>query len=77
MKITVDLNKAKEITKDKLRADRTPLLAELDVKSQRNLEVGADNTAVVAEKQYLRDITKLADDVTTVEELSKVIQTLA
>ena len=77
MKITVDLNKAKEITKDKLRADRAPLLAELDVKSQRNLEVGADNTAVVAEKQYLRDITKLADDVTTVEELSKVIQTLA
>lgn len=73
----MDLNKAKEITRDKLRADRAPLLAELDVKSQRNLEVGADNAAVVAEKQYLRDITKLADDVTTVEELSKVIQTLA
>jgi hypothetical protein len=33
------------------------------------LESGADTSAIVAEKQRLRDITKLADDATTLDEL--------
>ena len=67
--ITINFDKAKAITKDRLRAERTPLLEAQDVAFQRALEVGADTTAIVAEKQRLRDVTKLADDATTLDEL--------
>ena len=67
--ITIDLSKAKEITKDRLRMEREPLLAAQDVAFQRALETGTDTTAIVAEKQRLRDITKLADSCTTTDEL--------
>jgi hypothetical protein len=67
--ITVNFAKAVEITKKRLRAERTPLLAAQDVAFQRALESGADTTAIVAEKQRLRDITTLADQATTLEEL--------
>jgi hypothetical protein len=67
--ITVNLDKAKAITKDRLRAERTPLLQKQDVAFQRALEEGADTAAIVAEKQRLRDITKLADEATTLDEL--------
>ena len=69
MAIIVDINKAKDITKDRLRAERKPLLEAQDVAFQRALESNADTTAIVAEKQRLRDITKLVDDADTVEEL--------
>ena len=67
--ITVDLSKAKDITKKRLRMEREPLLAAQDVAFQRALETGADTTAIVAEKQRLRDITKLADSCTTTDQL--------
>ena len=67
--VTVNIAKAKEITKDRLRAARAPLLAAQDVLFQRALETGADTTAIVAEKQRLRDITTLADACTTTAEL--------
>jgi hypothetical protein len=70
--ITINLDKAKEITKDRLRAIRTPLLQAQDVAFQRALEEGASTTAIVAEKQRLRDITKLADAATTLEELKEI-----
>ncbi len=57
--ITINIAKAKNITKDRLRAEREPLLAAQDVAFQRALESGADTTAIVAEKQRLRDVTKL------------------
>ena len=69
MAITVNLSKAKDITKDRLRADRAPLLQALDVQFQRALESGSDTTEIVAEKQRLRDITTLADAATTTDEL--------
>jgi hypothetical protein len=56
MGITVNIDKAKNITKDRLRAERTPMLAAQDVLFQRALESGADTTAIVAEKQRLRDM---------------------
>ena len=71
MGITVNIDKAKDITKDRLRAEREPLLEAQDVLFQRALESGADTTAIVAEKQRLRDITKQVDSLTTVEELKK------
>jgi hypothetical protein len=67
--ITINLEKAKSITKDRLRAERTPLLQAQDVAFQRAQEEGADTSAIVAEKQRLRDITTLADSATTLEEL--------
>ena len=70
--ITINLDKAKAITKERLRAERTPLLETQDVAFQRALESGADTTAIVAEKQRLRDITQLADQATTLEQLKQI-----
>ena len=67
--ITVNITKAKDITKDRLRAERKPLLEAQDVAFQRALETGADTTAIVAEKTRLRDITNQVDTMTTVDEL--------
>lgn len=67
--ITINLNKAKEITKYRLREERTPLLQAQDVAFQRALESGEDTSAIVAEKQRLRDITQLADQASTLDEL--------
>lgn len=70
--VTVNLDKAKELTKKRLRAEREPLLAAQDVLFQRAQEDGADTTAIVAEKQRLRDITGLVDAVTTLEGLRAI-----
>jgi hypothetical protein len=67
--ITININKAKAITKTRLRVEREPLLAAQDVAFQRALETSADTTAIVAEKRRLRDITQLADAATTLDEL--------
>jgi len=72
MSITINMTKAKAITKDRLRAERTPLLQAQDVAFQRALETNADTTAIVAEKQRLRDITQLADQATTLAELKAI-----
>jgi uncharacterized protein YdaT len=69
MAIIIDINKAKDITKDRLRAERTPLLEDQDVAFQRALENSSDTSAIVAEKQRLRDITKQVDTATTLDEL--------
>ena len=70
--ITINFDKAKAITKDRLRAERTPLLEAQDVAFQQALESGADTAAIVAEKQRLRDITKLADEAITLDELKSI-----
>jgi hypothetical protein len=69
MKIQVNIDKAKEITKDKLRAERAPLLEELDVQYMRAMEDGQDTSAIVAKKQELRDAPTIVDSMSTVEEL--------
>ena len=69
MGITIDFTKAQGITKDRLRQERAPLLTALDVQYQRAQESGAITAAIVAEKQRLRDVTKLADKATTLDEL--------
>ena len=70
--ITINFDKAKEVTKARLRAEREPLLQAQDVAFQRALEAGTDTTAIVAEKQRLRDVTTLADQATTLEELKGI-----
>ena len=76
MGIITDITKAKIITKEKLRADRKPLLEAEDVKFQRALETGADTTDIVAEKQRLRDITNDVDAMTTEAQLKIKIMEL-
>lgn len=71
-KVLVNLGKAKEQTKDRLRTERTPLLQAQDIAFQKALEQGGDTSAVVAEKNRLRDITKLADTATTLDELRAI-----
>ena len=70
--ITINIAKAKDITKDRLRLEREPLLAAQDVAFQRALESNADTAAIVAEKQRLRDVTALVGPCSTVEELKAI-----
>ena len=71
--ITINFDKAKVITKDRLRTEREPLLKVQDVAFQRALETGADTTTIVAEKQRLRDYTSLVDTATTLNELKALV----
>jgi len=57
MPISVSLTKAKAITKDRLRADRKPLLEAQDILFNRALEAGTSTSAIVTEKNRLRNIT--------------------
>lgn len=75
-KIKVNMTKAIEIQKDKLRAERKPLLEELDTEFMRALEAGDEvkQAQVVQEKQRLRDITKVDSllNANTPEELKSI-----
>jgi|APSaa5957512576_1039674.scaffolds.fasta_scaffold82365_1 hypothetical protein len=73
--ITINQNKAIEITKDAIRANRSSKLEALDVEFQRALETGANTDDIVAQKQVLRDATTAADG-KTVEELKTIIEGL-
>ncbi len=74
MTISVDMNKARAIHRDRMRAARTPKLAALDVAFQRALETGAETSAIVAQKQALRDVTddQAIDEAQTPDELKLV-----
>jgi len=62
MSIIININKAKAIKLDMLRAERAPKLAALDVAFMRAVEQGdtAAQARIAAEKQALRDVTKVA-----------------
>jgi len=69
MPMQVNFTKAQDITKERLRADRKPLLEEQDVLFMRATEDGSDTASIVTEKQRLRDITVQVDTMTTLDEL--------
>ena len=69
MGITIDINKAKVLTKDRLREERKPLLEAQDVLFNRALEGSADTSAIVTEKNRLRDITNQVNSMTTLNQL--------
>ena len=69
MPMEVNFSKAQTITKDRLRVDRKPLLEAQDIAFQRALESSADTSAIVTEKQRLRDITVQVDSMTTLDQL--------
>ncbi len=69
MPVSINITKAKDITKDRLRADRTPLLAAQDILFMKAQEAGSSTTDIVTEKQRLRDITNQVDAMTTTDQL--------
>ena len=74
--ITVNMTKAREIKRDQVRAERMPLLEQLDVEFMRTQEQGDQTKAdeIASEKQALRDVTDhpAIDAATTPDELKAV-----
>jgi hypothetical protein len=74
--IGIDMAKARDITRHRLRTEREPILKSLDAAALRALEVGDDQRlrTVAAEKQVLRDITELPeiDAATTPDDLKAI-----
>lgn len=72
--IKINIDKAKEIQKNKIRQVRKPLLEKLDVNFVRALEFGDDTTSIKEQKQALRDATNLVTEAeitgTTVDEVT-------
>jgi hypothetical protein len=78
--IKINLDKAKEIQKDKLREVRKPLLEKLDVDFVRALEFGDDTASIAAQKQALRDVTNIVTEAeisgTTVTEITSELKAI-
>ena len=80
MSIIINLDKAKEIHKDKIREVRKPLLEKLDVDFVRALELGTDTEEIKSQKQALRDVTNLVTEAeitgTTVDEVTSELKAI-
>jgi len=78
--IKINLDKAKELQKDKMRVVRKPLLEKLDVDFVRALELGEDTASITAQKQALRDVTNIVTEAeitgTTVDEVTIELKTI-
>jgi hypothetical protein len=55
--VEIDMDKARDIHRNNLRAERAPKLAALDVAYMKALEQGSITTTIAAQKQALRDVT--------------------
>ncbi len=67
----INIEKAKEIHKEKIREARKPILEDLDKDFIRSLEDGKDTTSIVSKKKKLRDATKISSRIKTVESLKE------
>ena len=72
MAITIDITKAKEVWKDKIRVKRAKALKKLDLDFMKAQEAETSTTAIVADKQTLRDLPEQVDTATTVDEIKSV-----
>jgi len=74
--ITVNMLKARDIQRDKMRIARKPKLEALDVDFQRAIENddATEKASIVAQKQALRDVTQdpAIESATTPDELKAV-----
>ena len=75
MPLKINIDKAKNIWKNKIRVARKPKLEELDVEFVRAQETGADTSAIVAKKKELRDFPAQVDSATTTDEIKAVWDT--
>ncbi len=69
--IGINMDKAKELWREKIRQARAPEFEQLDAAFMKALETGADTAAIVAAKQALRDapVDPAIDAATTPEQL--------
>jgi hypothetical protein len=72
--ITINMEKARDIHRTKMRVAREPLLTKLDIAFQRALEQNANTATIVAQKQALRDVTSdpAIEAAQTIDELKAV-----
>jgi len=70
--ITIDITKAKEVWKDKIRFKRGGALKKLDLDFIKAQEDGTDTTSIVANKNTLRDLPEQVNTATTVDEIKTV-----
>jgi len=70
--ITIDVTKAKEVWKNKIRVARKFALEKLDVDFIKAQEAETSTTAIVADKQTLRDLPDQVNTATTVDEIKAV-----
>ena len=72
MAITIDITKAKEVWKNKIRVARKSALEKLDVDFIKAQEAETSTTAIVADKQTLRDLPNQVNTTTTTDEIKDV-----
>lgn len=72
MAIFINIDKAKNIWKEKIRTARKPVLEKLDVDFVKAQETSSDTTSIVADKNTLRDLPEQVDTATTVDEIKAV-----
>ena len=70
--ININLDKAKEIWKDKIREKRKFALEQLDIEVMRANENEEDTTSLITEKQVLRDLPNDVDNADTTENIKNV-----
>lgn len=72
MSITVDITKAKDVWKNKIRKARESAMTKLDVDYMKAQEQGSDTTSIVAKKNTLRNLPSQVDSATTENEIKAV-----
>ncbi len=72
MGITIDISKAKEVWKNKIRFKRGEALRKLDIDFMKAQESGTSTTSIVADKKTLRDLPAQVNSATTVDEIKAV-----
>ena len=70
--ITIDITKAKEVWKNKIRIAREPALEKLDIDFMKAQEAGTDTTSIVADKNTLRNLPEQVNTATTTDEIKAV-----
>ena len=72
MGITIDISKAKEVWKNKIRFKRGMALKKLDIDFMKAQEAGTSTTSFAADKKTLTDLPAQVDSATTVDEIKAV-----
>tara|TARA_Y100001938_G_C8051014_1_gene411703 strand:+ start:667 stop:909 length:243 start_codon:yes stop_codon:yes gene_type:complete len=76
MGITIDITKAKEVWKEKIRFARKSTLEKLDIDYTRAVESGDSTTQIVKDKNTLRDLPEQVNTAKTVDEIKAVWNTM-
>ena len=70
--ITIDITKAKEVWKSKIRNARKTALEKLDIDFIKAQEQGNDTSSIVADKQTLRDLPNQVNTANSINEIKAV-----